>query len=122
MGAIGLYENPASKSSQCSRGSDAEGQSWQATCKIGHMQAVNAQDGRSRVTWGLYRRRARARAVLDFEAAGAAPEEALRQAAQAAISLKAAPVRAPTLLPEDLHYEVRESSAVSGMCGLVFVV
>lgn len=92
----------------------------------GHMQSHFAGSEcpkwRSGVTWGLYRRRARARALLDFEAAGAAPDEALRQAAQAAISLKAAPARAPTLLPEDLHYEVRECSAVSGMCGLVFGV
>ena len=89
----------------------------------GHMQCRFASSEcpgwRSGGVWGLYRRRARARAVLDFEAAGAAPEEALRQAAQAAISLKAAPVRAPTLLPEDLHYEVRKCSAVSGVCGLV---
>ena len=54
--------------------------------------------------WGI-RRKARARAILDFEAAGSAPEEALRQAPPAAITLKAAPARAPTLLPEDLHYE-----------------
>lgn len=84
-----------------------------------HMQSHFASSAcpgwRSGVMWGMNRRRARARAVLDFEAAGAAPEEALRQAAQAAISLKAAPVRAPTLLPEDLHYEVRESSAVPGI-------
>ena len=51
------------------------------------------------------RRKARARAILDFEAAGAVPEEALRQAAPSAITLKAALARAPTLLPEDLHYE-----------------
>jgi len=52
------------------------------------------------------RRKARARAMIDFEA-GTAPEEALRQATASAITLKAAPARAATLLPEDLHYEAR---------------
>ncbi len=55
---------------------------------------------------GAARRKARVRAMIDFEA-GTAPEEALRQATASAITLKAAPARAATLLPEDLHYEAR---------------